>query len=113
GNVEEASLVNLLDTGIVIGDLHAGSLTVAAGARLRGQAEFGWDDSSTPKGKQRIGQRVESGTVACTARARRARGRLAHLHTAGRPFSKAQAFAQRAGNSCASTETAISRRHPR
>src|SRR6188768_3920733 len=64
GNVEEASLVNLLETGIVIGDLHAGSLTVAAGARLRGQAEFGWDDSSTPKGKQRIGQRVESGTVA-------------------------------------------------
>ena len=64
GNVEEASLVNLLETGIVIGDLHAGSLTVAAGARLRGQAEFGWDDSSTQKGKQRIGQRVESGTVA-------------------------------------------------
>ena len=64
GNVEEASLVNLLETGIVIGDLHAGSLTVAAGARLRGQAEFGWDDSSTQKGKQRIGQRVESGTIA-------------------------------------------------
>ena len=64
GNVEEASLVNLLESGIVIGDLHAGSLTVAAGARLRGQAEFGWDDNSTQKGKQRIGQRVESGTVA-------------------------------------------------
>src|SRR6476660_3969280 len=64
GNVEEASLVDLMQTGVVIGDIKAGSLTVAAGARLRGQAEFGWDDSSTQKGKQRIGHRVESGTVA-------------------------------------------------
>jgi len=61
GNVEEASLVNLLDTGVVIGDLRAGSLAVAAGARVRGQAEFGWDDNS-PKGAKRIGQRVETGT---------------------------------------------------
>jgi|SRR5689334_4895210 cytoskeletal protein CcmA (bactofilin family) len=64
GNVEEATLVNLLDSGIVVGDLRAGSLTVAAGARLRGQAEFGWDDSGAQKGKQRIGHRTESGTVA-------------------------------------------------
>ena len=64
GNVEEATLVNLLDSGVVVGDLRAGSLTVAAGARLRGQAEFGWDDSGAQKGKQRIGHRTESGTVA-------------------------------------------------
>ena len=63
GNVEEATLVNLLDSGVVVGDLRAGSLTVAAGARLRGQAEFGWDDSGAQKGK-RIGHRTESGTVA-------------------------------------------------
>ena len=44
GNVEQASLVDLQQTGVVIGDVKAGSLTVAAGARLRGQAEFGWDD---------------------------------------------------------------------
>ena len=44
GNVDEATLVDLQQTGIVNGDLKAGSLTVAAGARLRGQAEFGWDD---------------------------------------------------------------------
>ena len=49
GNVEEASLVDLLQTGVVIGDLKAGSLTVAAGARLRGQAEFGWDDGKGTK----------------------------------------------------------------
>ncbi|MDE2358195.1 MAG: polymer-forming cytoskeletal family protein, partial [Betaproteobacteria bacterium] len=30
-------------------DLKAGSLTVAAGARVRGQAEFGWDDGKAPK----------------------------------------------------------------
>ena len=63
GNVEEASLVNLLQTGVVIGDLKAGSLTVAAGARVRGQAEFGWDDGKASKaGKQRSGHRAESGT---------------------------------------------------
>jgi len=49
GNVEQASLVNLLDTGVVLGDLKAGSLTVAAGARVRGQAEFGWDDGKGGK----------------------------------------------------------------
>ena len=49
GNVEEASRVDLLQTGVVIGDLKAGSLTVAAGARMRGQAEFGWDDSKGSK----------------------------------------------------------------
>ena len=30
---------------MIIGDLKAGSLTVAAGSRMRGQADFGWDDS--------------------------------------------------------------------
>ncbi|MGE5087826.1 MAG: bactofilin family protein [Candidatus Levyibacteriota bacterium] len=50
GNVERASLVDLQRTGVVVGDLKAGSLTVAAGARLRGQAEFGWDDGKGAKG---------------------------------------------------------------
>ena len=49
GNVEQASVVDLLQTGVVIGDLKAGSLTVAAGARVRGQATFGWDDGKSPK----------------------------------------------------------------
>src|ERR1043165_1799493 len=49
GNVEEAAVVDLQKTGVVNGDLKAGSLTVAAGARLRGQAEFGWDDGKGPK----------------------------------------------------------------
>jgi cytoskeletal protein CcmA (bactofilin family) len=44
GNVVEASRVDLLQTAVMIGDLKAGSLTVTAGARMRGQAEFGWDE---------------------------------------------------------------------
>ena len=35
-----APLVN----GVLNGDLKAGSLTVAAGSRMRGRAEFGWDE---------------------------------------------------------------------
>jgi cytoskeletal protein CcmA (bactofilin family) len=49
GSVEEASRVELLQTGAVIGDVKTGSLTVAAGARMRGKAEFGWDDGKGPK----------------------------------------------------------------
>lgn len=44
GNIEAASRVELLSSGVIIGDLKAGSLTVAAGSRMRGQADFGWDD---------------------------------------------------------------------
>jgi cytoskeletal protein CcmA (bactofilin family) len=62
GNVEQASLVDLLQSGVVIGDVKAGSLTVAAGARLRGQAEFGWDDGKgTKPGKHASGHGAESG----------------------------------------------------
>lgn len=44
GNIDAAARVELLQTGILNGDLKAGSLTVAAGSRMRGRAEFGWDD---------------------------------------------------------------------
>ncbi len=65
GNVEQASLVDLLHTGVVIGDIKAGSLTVAAGARLRGQAEFGWDDGKGAKAaRQGNGHVNGSGTGA-------------------------------------------------
>ena len=57
GNVEEASRIDLLQTGVVIGDLKAGSLTVAAGARMRGKAEFGWDDGEGSKAGKHALQR--------------------------------------------------------
>jgi cytoskeletal protein CcmA (bactofilin family) len=44
GNIDAASRVELLQTGVLNGELKAGSLTVAAGSRMRGKAEFGWDD---------------------------------------------------------------------
>jgi cytoskeletal protein CcmA (bactofilin family) len=44
GNIDVAARVELLQTGVLNGDLKAGSLTVAAGSRMRGRAEFGWDE---------------------------------------------------------------------
>lgn len=44
GNVDAASRVELQQSGVLNGDVKAGSLTVAAGSRMRGQADFGWDD---------------------------------------------------------------------
>jgi cytoskeletal protein CcmA (bactofilin family) len=60
GNIEESSRVDLQQTGALTGDLKAGSLTVAAGARMRGKAEFGWDDSGPKTVKQGNGQGVGS-----------------------------------------------------
>lgn len=46
GNIESAAHVDLQQSGALTGDLKAGSLSVAAGSRMRGQAEFGWDDAA-------------------------------------------------------------------
>jgi cytoskeletal protein CcmA (bactofilin family) len=46
GNIDAASRVELLQTGVLNGELKAGSLTVAAGSRMRGKAEFGWDEKN-------------------------------------------------------------------
>lgn len=44
GNIEAASNVELRTTGVLNGDLKAGSLTVASGSRMRGAADFGWGE---------------------------------------------------------------------
>lgn len=49
GNIESASRVELLDSGILTGDLKAGSLTVAAGSKIRGHVECGWGDKDAHK----------------------------------------------------------------
>ena len=54
GNIDAASRVELLETGVLNGNLKAGSLTVAAGSRMRGQAEFGWDERTGTKSELRI-----------------------------------------------------------
>lgn len=43
GNIDAAARVELQETGVLSGDLKAGSLTVAAGSRMRGNVEFGWE----------------------------------------------------------------------
>jgi len=64
GNVVQASRVELLKTGVVTGELKAGSLTVDAGARMRGQAEFGWDDDKgSVAGRYTNGHGVERGAA--------------------------------------------------
>ena len=49
GNIDGAVRVELLEGGVLIGDVKAGSLTVAAGSRMRGQADFGWEDKQAAK----------------------------------------------------------------
>jgi cytoskeletal protein CcmA (bactofilin family) len=44
GQVVSSSRVELKESGTLIGDLKAGSLTVAAGSRMRGKVEFGWKE---------------------------------------------------------------------
>lgn len=50
GNIEAASHVELLQSGSLTGDLKAASLSVAAGSRMRGMADFGWDNGKDAKG---------------------------------------------------------------
>jgi len=47
GNIDAAHHVELTASGALTGDLKAGTLTVAAGSRMRGHAEFGWGDEKT------------------------------------------------------------------
>ncbi len=49
GNIHATSRVELLETGVINGDVKAGVLTVAAGSRMKGQAEFGWGDKGPTK----------------------------------------------------------------
>ncbi len=46
GNVNASSRVELLETGAINGDVKAAVLTVAAGSRMRGTADFGWPDQA-------------------------------------------------------------------
>jgi cytoskeletal protein CcmA (bactofilin family) len=54
GNIEGASRVELLATGVLNGDLKAGSLTVASGSRMRGNVAFGWDEAASPPPRLRM-----------------------------------------------------------
>jgi cytoskeletal protein CcmA (bactofilin family) len=45
GNIESARRVELQQGGVITGDVKAGQLTVAAGARMRGAVECGWEEN--------------------------------------------------------------------
>src|ERR1700724_1695030 len=49
GNIESAKRVDVQEGGIIVGDVKAGSITVAAGSRMRGHVEFGWADDKASK----------------------------------------------------------------
>jgi cytoskeletal protein CcmA (bactofilin family) len=53
GNIENAKRVELLETGVINGDVKAGSLTVAAGSRMRGQVEFGYEGEGRSKSESK------------------------------------------------------------
>lgn len=62
GNVEQAQHVDLLATGAMTGDLKAGSVTFATGSRMRGQVDFGFEDSSRRE-KSKSATTESSGTA--------------------------------------------------
>ncbi|MGH7690349.1 MAG: bactofilin family protein [Gemmatimonadaceae bacterium] len=63
GNITSAARVELLETGVLTGDLKAGSLTVAAGSRMRGRVEFGWGDEADSTASRKSTLRMENGSA--------------------------------------------------
>ena len=57
GNIESAESVEILSTGVLNGDLKAGTLTVASGSRMRGRVEFGWGDEASSKSSLTLANR--------------------------------------------------------
>jgi cytoskeletal protein CcmA (bactofilin family) len=49
GTVVASGQVTLSESAQVVGDLRAKTLSVTAGSRMRGNVEFGWNDSETAK----------------------------------------------------------------
>jgi cytoskeletal protein CcmA (bactofilin family) len=50
GQIVSTSLIEFKESGTLIGDLKAGSLTVAAGSKMRGKVEFGWKEGELEPG---------------------------------------------------------------
>ena len=49
GNVVASGQVRLMESAQMLGDLKASTLTVAAGSRMRGHVEFGWNPTEAAK----------------------------------------------------------------
>ena len=62
GNIIAAQQVDLREGGRIEGDIKAGAFTVAAGARMRGKVEFGWEGVADADGDS-LTESVITGTV--------------------------------------------------
>ena len=60
GNIDGATRVELRSTGVLNGNLNTGSLTVAAGSRMRGQVEFGWTKDGPQRSDASAGRNIAS-----------------------------------------------------
>ncbi len=49
GNIHATVRVELSESGVLTGDVKASSLVMAAGSRMRGKVEFGWDERGADK----------------------------------------------------------------
>ena len=50
GQIISSARVEFKESGTLIGDLKAGSLSVAAGSKMRGKVEFGWKEGEIEPG---------------------------------------------------------------
>ena len=89
GNIDAAKQVDVLSTGVIVGDVKAASITVAAGSRMRGHVEFGWDEKHSARWSSR-GHRARYELLASFAQARRVQ--RASARTARRPCWRAAAI---------------------
>jgi len=60
GNIDGATRVELMATGVLNGDLKAGTLIVASGSKMRGRVEFGWGEETPAKAQLTLGSRHAS-----------------------------------------------------
>mgnify|MGYP003584975255 FL=1 len=67
GNIESAERVELLQGGTIVGDVKAGTVIVAAGSKMRGQVEFGWDDKDARKPSKADGKAEGKAETAASA----------------------------------------------
>ena len=70
GNVESAQRVELLEGGVVVGDIKAGVVSIAPGSRMRGQVDFGFEDRDTRNaGKADKNEKADKGEAKSEASA--------------------------------------------
>lgn len=58
GNIEAASRVELMESAALIGDIKASTLTVAAGCKIRGHIDCGWENAA-PKAVPKVESAAE------------------------------------------------------